>query len=132
LQFRQFKNLSHRGELKKQIITSNDESRVFEVSESFLIPGDSPVRQELTWREKILSPEKIKFLFLGHHGSRTSTSAKLLNRLLNLKLAISSARSARYGHPHQEVLGRLKKFGVSCLQTEFWGNIKIELPPQSP
>ncbi len=131
-QFRKYKNLSHRGELKKQIVTSNDESRVFEVEKKLLIPGDSPSRQEIIWRQKILSPEKIMLLVLGHHGSRTSTSRELLIRLSNLKLAISTARFARYGHPHQEVLWRLKKFGVSCLQTEFWGNIKIELSNQSP
>jgi competence protein ComEC len=127
-QFRKYKSLARRALVKKEILTSNDQSRVFEFQNLALIQGDSPVRQELLWSEKILQPKEIKWIILGHHGSQTSSSSQLLSRLPNLKLAISSARLARYGHPHQKVLMRLKKFGVSCLQTEFWGNIRIEIP----
>ncbi len=114
--------------LNLQKLSSNDYSRVFEYSNWMLAQGDSPIRQEKHWTENSALLEKIKVIVLGHHGSRTSTSDLLLSRLPNLKIAIASARKARYGHPHEEVLKRLKKFGVSSILTEEWGNIHIELP----
>lgn len=108
--------------------SSNDYSRVFEYNHWMLAQGDSPQRQEKNWIRDIHSPELIRVIILGHHGSRTSTSEALLAALPNLKMAIASARKSRYGHPHQEVLNRLKKFGIACLRTEYWGNIHIELP----
>ncbi len=114
--------------LGAQHLTSNDYSRVFEYQHWAIIQGDSPKREEKIWKRSVTSSSEIKVIVLGHHGSRTSTSSGLLERLPNLKMAIASSRTARYGHPHEEVLKRLKEFGVACLQTEFWGNIHIELP----
>ncbi len=113
-------------------LTSNDYSRVFEYSNWLLAQGDSPKRQEKIWSENIKSQSRIRVIILGHHGSRTSTSELLLQHLPNLKMAVASGRMARYGHPHGEVLLRLKKRGITCLRTEYWGNIHIELPELPP
>lgn len=97
-------------------------SRVF-VFKNFLIPGDSPTKQERIWINNLTPKHRIKFLILGHHGSRTSTSEDLLQKLPHLKLAIASARKARYGHPHPSVIKRLKKRKTPLLVTEQWGHI---------
>jgi len=106
---------------------TNELSHIFSYH-SILVPGDSPKAQEKKWVSTLHSREKIKFLVLGHHGSRTSTSPALLNELPHVELAISSARMKKYGHPHIEVVRRLKEAGISLLRTEIWGNIHIQQP----
>ncbi len=111
---------------QRKLMTSNDYSNVFEFAHWMLVPGDSPKRQEKLWAPQIIAKNSIRVLILGHHGSRTSTSQLLLSSLLGLKMAVSTARKSRYGHPHPEVLARLKRNGVAALLTEDWGNIHIE------
>ncbi|MBI2056395.1 MAG: MBL fold metallo-hydrolase [Candidatus Sungbacteria bacterium] len=65
-------------------------------------------------------------LKVGHHGSKTSTTEDFL-RTVSPKIAIiSSGRKNRYGHPHQEVIDRLKDFGVHVLRTDEKGDIKMK------
>lgn len=109
---------------------TNDESRVYFADES-LITGDSPRRQELQWscgKRFSQLAQRTHILVLGHHGSKTSTSEELLARLPNLRQAIASARFARYGHPHEEVVRRLKSHGIALLRTEDWGSLIFNLP----
>jgi competence protein ComEC len=104
---------------------ANDLSHVFLVARKFLIPGDSTVRQESIWSQhgEISS---TRFLLLGHHGSRTSTSEELLSHLPHLQTAVASARFAKYGHPHLEIVQRLKKHHIPLLKTEDWGHLWFE------
>jgi len=106
--------------------TSNEESHVFIFQNKFLIPGDSTQRAEKQWGQNSRL-QKIQFLSLGHHGSRTSTSGYLLQHLPRLKLAVASARFRKYGHPHLEVLQKLKQKKIPVLSTEYWGSIWIEI-----
>ena len=100
---------------------ANDLSQVA-VAHGWLIPGDSPIKNEMKWLEYVPA-KQVKFLLLGHHGSRTSTSRELLLHLNHLKVAVASSRSARYGHPHFEVRRRLSNALVPLLRTEDWGSI---------
>lgn len=109
---------------KPQQIKKTNESSVVFNDQDFLIPGDSPIHQEKLWSTKVNS-ENIKFLILGHHGSKTSTGTLLLNNLPHLKLSIASAREKKYGHPHKETIKKLKKWHIPLLITEDWGNIHI-------
>lgn len=102
---------------------SNDSSRVFLLRKRNLVPGDSSQKQEAEWSKANLN--LVDSLILGHHGSRTSTSPTLLKRLVNLKIAIASARKSRYGHPHKETNHKLKEHGVSVLSTNDWGTIQL-------
>ncbi len=106
---------------------TNELSHVFLVAQTFLIPGDSTAKQEKIWSTNA-GLERTKFLLLGHHGSRTSTSEELLSHLRSLKTAVVSARFAKYGHPHPEVVRRLRKYHVPILKTEDWGNLWFEYP----
>lgn len=100
----------------------NDCSTIFRNAE-FLMPGDSPTKIEKIWIRFLTSPERIKVLILGHHGSATSTSPFLLKSLPRLHTTIASARFRVYGHPNKKVRERLKHFGLKVLKTESWGNI---------
>lgn len=106
--------------------SSNAKSQVF-FFRKVLIPGDSPSSEERKWlSQSWLNDSKV--LILGHHGSATSTSKELLQRLPHLKMSISSARWARYKHPHSKTEVRLGQFHIPLLRTEDWGNIWIEDP----
>ena len=116
-------------------LTSNDLSRVFALGtgssplkrgDGIIVPGDSTSREELHWGP-LATRSRPTVLVLGHHGSHTSSSEFLLKHLPELRLAISSARFARYGHPHPEIVRRLRAHGVALLRTEEWGTIRIEI-----
>lgn len=109
-------------------LKSNDLSHVVIAAEKILLTGDSPQSQEILWSQNRFMTD-VNFLLLGHHGSRTSTSEDLLRRLPKLKIAVVSARSARYGHPHKETMNRLKRFHIPLLKTEDWGNLWFEIKP---
>lgn len=114
--------------LDPALTSSNDGSEVVELNSipKFLIPGDSPLTSESVWaphQEGIL-PTQV--LILGHHGSKTSTSEDLLLRLPRLRMAVATARFARYGHPHPTVVARLRAHHIAVLRTEDWGTIAYQ------
>lgn len=91
-----------------------------------LFPGDSTKKSEKIW----VNSEHLQqadILLLGHHGSDTSTSWRLLNRMSRLRMAIASCRRARYGHPHWNVRKRIRRKKTPLLITEAWNHIFIEL-----
>lgn len=104
---------------------STNEASAVALWHGILIPGDSNKTAEKHWSDQLKGVGATRVLILGHHGSRTSTSRDLLTRMPNLQMTIASARRARYGHPHREVLDLLAKFHASVLSTEDWGNIFI-------
>ena len=105
---------------------SNDKSRVI-LWLGFLLPGDSSQREEWRWAQEIRDLKSIHVLLLGHHGSRTATSALLLSKLPGLRMAVASARQRKYGHPHIEVEHRLRSRHIPLLRTEEWGHLHFEL-----
>lgn len=102
----------------------NDSSKIYRYK-SVLIPGDSSQKQERIWSKTIENPKVFKILSLGHHGSKTSSSDFLLNKLSNLKMAIVQSRKSKFNHPHQETVQKLKKHRIPLLRTEEWGNTAI-------
>lgn len=104
---------------------SNSNSSSFIVDQKVLITGDLPrTSEQFIFRKSNLS--QIQFYIVGHHGSQTSTSDFLLRKMNHLRLAIVSARKAKYGHPHVETLVRLQKTKTPVLTTENWGHIRIQ------
>jgi competence protein ComEC len=105
----------------KESRDTNASSSIF-YDKGVLLTGDSPINQEKIWIHE-LNVSSTKILILGHHGSRTSTGRDLLSALPNLTFSISSARFAKYKHPHKDTLKRLTEFNIPILKTEDWGNI---------
>jgi competence protein ComEC len=62
-------------------------------------------------------------LKIAHHGSKTSTSDVFLKAVNAVLAVIEVGKDNSYGHPHQEVLERLKNLEI--LQTGKDGDIKI-------
>jgi competence protein ComEC len=82
----------------------------------FLFTGDATEKVE----EILISKGGIEsdILKVGHHGSKTSSSFDFLG-LVNPDVGIISAGfENRYGHPHEEVVDRLKEFDIEILDTK--------------
>lgn len=92
---------------------------------SFLLTGDSPKEIE----EYLVSLDgrnlDVDVLKLGHHGSRTSSSASFLSAASPTYAVISAGKDNRYGHPHRDVLQSLSALGISYLGTYENGTIKF-------
>ena len=117
--------IPERLSLKTKLKTSNHLSRILAL-QGVLATGDAPQKVE-NQLPSYLFEEKIRILILGHHGSKTSTSPKLLQKLKSLKMAVASARYQRYKHPHPTVTARLQKNKTPLIRTEQWGHLHFEL-----
>lgn len=109
----------------QKLKNSNQLSRILFLK-GVLATGDAPQKVE----DRLVSQvdlRPLRLLILGHHGSKTSTSPRLLNVLPNLKMAVASARYQRYKHPHSSVVARLQKNKTPLLRTEQWGHLHFEL-----
>lgn len=70
---------------------------------------------------------RADILKLGHHGSKTSTSTGFLLAVDPDLALISAGRNNKFGHPHNVVLDRLKKFGVTYRSTALEGTVTVEM-----
>jgi competence protein ComEC len=68
----------------------------------------------------------VAVLMVAHHGSRFSTSDKLLTATQPHKAVISYGRNT-YGHPHPSVLERLADHGVVIRETYREGAVRLSL-----
>ena len=65
----------------------------------------------------------IDVLIVGHHGSKYSTCEELLLAIKPETAIISVGENNPYGHPAQETLDRLKKYGCVIYRTDLHGTI---------
>jgi competence protein ComEC len=93
---------------------------------SVLFTGDSPAPIEQYLSKSIPLLLDVDILKLGHHGSRTSTTAALLKVATPELALISAGKNNSYGHPHKEVLTLLKQFNVPYVSTQTDGTIAFE------
>ena len=70
-------------------------------------------------------PEHYDILKVSHHGSKNSSSDAFLQQVHPSLAIISCGRANRYGHPHQELLERLKQTDTRILRTDTQGAIKV-------
>ncbi len=92
----------------------------------FLFTGDSPIAIEQYLASVYGTVLKSDVLKLGHHGSKTSTSDVWLGFVDPDYGIISAGCDNSYGHPHHEVVDRLKRFEVQALTTCDEGTIVFE------
>ncbi len=110
------------GHKLAKVHKQNALSQVFlDLKTRTLFPGDSTRSEEKFW--DLSEVLQLRILILGHHGSLTSTSVKLLDRLVRPRMTVASARYKRYRHPHFKVQALLRKRQLPLLRTEVWGNL---------
>lgn len=92
---------------------------------TFLFTGDLEAAQEyeLLARHMSVAADVLK---LGHHGSKTSSTAQFLSAVDPSIAVISAGAENRYGHPHQEVLDRAGAVAGSILRTYGGGDVVID------
>ena len=64
-------------------------------------------------------------LKVAHHGSGNSTGENFLQCVKPQKAVISCGKDNSYGHPHRELLDRLKKYSGQILLTKEQGAVSV-------
>jgi len=109
----------------QKIKDSNDTSAVGRLvfgNNSFLFAGDigKSVEQKLIGCD--IDSDILK---IAHHGSRYSSSEEFLAAVSPEIAVIPVGRENSYGHPHPDILARLRDFGIDIRRTDQDGDIKI-------
>ncbi len=109
----------------------NDDSVVLEVTlgaVALLLTGDigAAVEDGLVGGPGTLGAARIRVLKAAHHGSRTSSSAALVEGWRPQIVLVSCGRGNTFGHPSPEVLARLAGIGARVLRTDRHGQVTIE------
>lgn len=91
---------------------------------SFYFSGDLEVEGE----EKLVASDvdlMADVLKAGHHGSRTSSTEPLLDRVHPAWAVISCGVDNPFGHPHAETIRHLQKRGITIYRTDLDGRIEL-------
>lgn len=88
----------------------------------FLFTGDAEEASEMEMLSNgiELSADVYK---VAHHGSRSASTQEFLNAVRPKYAVISCGEGNSYGHPHAEVLNRLRSMGVEVFRTDEQGSI---------
>jgi competence protein ComEC len=105
----------------------NNDSLVMRVqfgSTSFLLTGDMEKKiEEQLYSEGMLQPSDV--LKVGHHGSRTSSTADLLDAVHPAFGLISVGYENSYGHPHALTIAALQAHRVTVYRTDEQGLVRV-------
>ena len=72
---------------------------------------------------------RADLLHVGHHGSRHSSTAAFLARVRPARAVVSAGRRNRFGHPHPDVVARLKERGAEIHRTDRDGSVVARCSP---
>jgi competence protein ComEC len=94
--------------------------------ERLLLTGDIDARAERALLQA-WPGLRADWLQAPHHGSRTSSSALLLNALAPTGVLVSRGRNNRFGHPHPEVMARLNERAIVPFDSALHGAVELRL-----
>lgn len=113
-------------------LADNDRSltlRIDVAGRRVLLPGDLEAAAEERLLAAAGSAVRAEILKLGHHGSRTSSTARWL-AAVGAEVAVASApRAGRFRMPHPEVVARVCAAGAALWWTGRDGAVLIGLEP---
>jgi competence protein ComEC len=106
---------------------ANDNSLVVRIgfgARHVLLVGDAEHEAESTLLalHRDLHADLLK---VGHHGSRTSSSAAFLAAVSPTVATVSCGVRNRFGHPHRAALDRLELAGIRVLRTDLVGAVRF-------
>ncbi len=87
-----------------------------------IVTGDLPATSERVLVEQENLPD-CEVYVVGHHGSSTSSSMKLLNEILPEVSVVSVGAGNSYNHPSPETLTRLQNINSRIYRTDLDGEI---------
>lgn len=108
----------------------NDVSCVLKITtggSSALLTGDAGAVAELRMINLHRNTLRSDVLLLGHHGSLTSSIPEFMDAVRPEFAVATAGYRNRFGHPHPDVLRRLRWRGVEVAQTSQVGSIRIRL-----
>ena len=92
---------------------------------TMLLTGDAEGGEEAWMRAHADTTLRADVLKVGHHGSRTSTTAALLDAVAPRLAVISVGRINTYGHPSPGTLSALARAGVQVVRTDRAGTVVV-------
>jgi competence protein ComEC len=92
---------------------------------SFLFPGDIKTPAEYELVSTVGDKLRSTVLLAPHHGSKTSSSERFLEKVKPEVVVISSRYKSRFGFPHPSVLKRYQDMGCRVLETARNGAVSI-------
>lgn len=97
------------------VLVQNGENR-------FIFTGDAQAEAEvdILHNNSNISADVYK---VAHHGSRTSTTNEFLDAINPTYAVISCGEDNSYGHPHPEVMKKLRKARIKVFRTDEQGTI---------
>lgn len=110
-------------------VNANEASVIMEIihgNNEFLFIGDAEKQQEKRLVQNYKSLLDTDVLKVGHHGSKTSSSSKLISVSSPEWSVISVGWNNRYGHPNAEAVRRIRAAADSTLFTSLEGAIILE------
>ena len=108
----------------KEVDNTSIVARLIFGNDSFLFTGDAFQSVEKQLAEKGIFIES-DILKVGHHGSKTSSGQDFVEEVSPEVAVISVGKDNKYGHPNQETLDTLAKYGIRIFRTDEQGDIKI-------
>lgn len=87
-----------------------------------LLAGDIEREAEIDLSDRLLRADVLK---VAHHGSRSSTSETFLAAVHPTAAVISCGRDNLFGHPHAEVLARLRAARIETFRTDATGAVEL-------
>ena len=96
----------------------------------FLFTGDAEEDSEADMLENGISL-KADVYKAAHHGSKTASTEEFMEAVDPEYAVISAGEGNSYGHPHAEVLNRLRSMGVQVFRTDEQGTIVLKSDGQT-
>ncbi len=97
---------------------------------SALLTGDIEREQELALVAALGEGLRSDLLLVPHHGSRTSSSAELLDAVQPSVAVVQAGYRNRFGHPAPDVLARYTARGIRVLESSTCGAFLWPAPEQ--
>ncbi|MGN0294110.1 MAG: ComEC/Rec2 family competence protein [Lachnospiraceae bacterium] len=91
----------------------------------FLLTGDAEEDSEADMLNNGI-PLKADVYKAAHHGSKTASTEEFMEAVDPEYAVISVGEGNSYGHPHAEVLNRLRSMGVKVFRTDEQGTIVLK------
>lgn len=105
--------------------------RVQANGERLLLTGDIDHAAEQAFLASPLAMS-THWLQAPHHGSRSSSSQRFLQRLAPRSVLISRGRGNAYGHPHPQVMARYQALGSQVYDSAEQGAVRLQLGAFAP
>jgi competence protein ComEC len=93
---------------------------------SILLTGDNERESERILSDTLAAKIDVDILLVGHHGSNTSSQDYFLEATSPDLAVISAGADNQYGHPHTEVMQRLRQHDIQIYRTDVDGTVIIQ------